>query len=147
MASLLLSLRGLVRRVRGRLFGGAMAESDAQLGKQGEGFAAAYLQRAGYTVLERNARVPMGEADLIVRSPQGGHVVVEVKTRARGRNTRSDQAPPELAITRHKRRKLIGIARYLAKANGWTRMSVDVIAVEWPLDGGEPTLRHHKSVL
>ncbi|MFA6046638.1 MAG: YraN family protein [Phycisphaerales bacterium] len=120
---------------------------ESVLGAKGEAFAAKYLQRAGYTILERNARLPMGEADLIVRTPQGTHVVVEVKTRARGKNARSDQAAPELAITRHKRRTLRAIATFLGRANNWGRVSVDVIAVEWPLAGGAPTLRHHQGVL
>lgn len=120
---------------------------DAVLGAKGEAFAAAYLRREGYQVLERNARLPVGEADLIARSPSGARVLVEVKTRARGKNSRSDRATPEMAITRHKRRKLRAIAAYLGKANNWGRVRVDVIAVEWPADGDEPTLRHHKDVM
>lgn len=122
------------------------ASADRELGRKGEALAADYLKARGYTILERNAKVPFGEADLIVRTPRGTHSVVEVKTRARGRSARSDAAAPELAMTQRKRRTLRTIAKRLAKANQWSRVGVEMIAIEWPDDGSEPTVRHHTSV-
>lgn len=144
-------MRGLIAKFGGwlgRLWGadGRTARADVALGARGEALAAKHLERAGYRILERNARVPMGEADLVALAPDGVHVLVEVKTRARGKNARSDRAAPELAITSHKRRKLRTIARHLARANQWTQVRVDVIAVEWPRGGGEPVLRHYAGV-
>jgi putative endonuclease len=52
-----------------------------RVGKWGENAAARYLERQGYTILARNARTRYGEIDLVVRSPQGELVFVEVKTR------------------------------------------------------------------
>lgn len=67
------------------------------LGRLGEQFAAAHLERLGYTVLARNARTRYGEIDLIGFD---GHtkslVFVEVKTRRAGfggRAIRPDQQP------------------------------------------------------
>jgi putative endonuclease len=56
-----------------------MAAKD-DLGRDGEGAAAAYLQAKGYEVLARNWRCADGEIDIVAR--EGAElVVVEVKTR------------------------------------------------------------------
>ncbi len=51
------------------------------LGKKGEKLAAAFLQKKGYTILERNYRYHKAEVDLII---QKGELLcaVEVKTRS-----------------------------------------------------------------
>ena len=46
------------------------------LGRRGERAAARLLRSQGYRVLARNARVPMGEADLVCLAPDGKTVVV-----------------------------------------------------------------------
>ncbi|GGK28007.1 UPF0102 protein [Pilimelia terevasa] len=54
--------------------------STRALGATGEAMAAAYLTRAGMTILDRNWRCPAGEIDLVARD--GPAVAfVEVKTR------------------------------------------------------------------
>ncbi len=50
------------------------------IGRRGEDLAAAWLQRHGYTILERNWRRRCGELDLIVLL-DGEIIGVEVKTR------------------------------------------------------------------
>ena len=56
-----------------------MAAKDT-LGRDGEDAAATYLSGAGFEVLDRNWRCPLGEIDIVARD--GGEiVVVEVKTR------------------------------------------------------------------
>lgn len=118
------------------------------LGARGERAAAAYLGSRGYRVLARNAVVPMGEADLVCEDADGRTIViVEVKTRRRGVNARSDTVPPEAAITARKRRKLRSIAAYLARANGWEDrpMRIDAVAVEVPREG-EPRVRHTRRI-
>lgn len=105
------------------------------LGRRGERAAARLLRSQGYRVLARNARVPMGEADLVCLAPDGKTVViVEVKTRIV--RDGFDAVPPEANITAHKRRKLASIARHLVRTNGWeTReVRIDVVAVEWRTD-------------
>jgi putative endonuclease len=74
------------------------------LGRWGEGRAAHFLERRGWTVLARNYRFGRREVDLVVRR---GDVVafVEVKTRAgRGFGT------PQEAITALKRREIEAVA-------------------------------------
>ncbi|TNE54886.1 MAG: YraN family protein [Bacteroidetes bacterium] len=51
-------------------------------GKLGEQFALEYLKKKEYTILRQNFRAGKGEIDLIVRSPEGCLVFVEVKTRS-----------------------------------------------------------------
>ncbi len=86
----------------------------------------------------------MGEADIVALSPDGvTRVVVEVKTRRRvaGQAPRSATAMPEESVTSRKRRTLLAIARHLARANGWSSVRIDIVAVEW--GPRVATLRHH----
>lgn len=126
-----------------------MVATHRSLGRRGERAAAGLLKKAGYRVLLRNARVPMGEADLVCLAPDRRTVViVEVKTRLCADGV-AETIPPEVNITAHKRTKLAQIARHLAKANGWhdRPVRVDVVAVEWPRKGSRPVMRHHERVL
>lgn len=115
------------------------------VGARGEAEAAQYLQRAGYKVLDRNVRVPMGEADIVARSPDGVVVLVEVKTRV------VDPARPrpkaESQVGGFKRRKLVAILRHLERANGWQRerKRIDVVAVEFAVEdqSGPPAAVRH----
>jgi putative endonuclease len=117
------------------------------VGFRGEDAAAEYLRRAGYTILDRNVRVPMGEADIVAR--QGGAedgviVLVEVKTRVVDPDVPKPKA--EAQVGAFKRRKLLAILNHLVKSNGWERRRkrVDVVAVEYVKGdlNGEPVVRH-----
>ncbi|MEZ6244244.1 MAG: YraN family protein [Phycisphaerales bacterium] len=101
----------------------------APLGRRGERIAARYLKRRGYRVLARNVRAPMGEIDLICEAPRGREiVVVEVKTRLEGDHERPR---PAASITRHKRAKLVALAKWARRANGWEDrpLRIDAVAV------------------
>ena len=50
-------------------------------GDRGEAEVAKYLRKKGYTLLASGYTGPMGEIDLIARSPEGILCFVEVKTR------------------------------------------------------------------
>lgn len=137
--------------------------SPTPLGRRGERLAARFLRRARYRILARNARTPVGEADLICEDPDGRTIVfVEVKTRAlravrsfepdapaRGPAAAHDPTPrPEAGVTARKRRKLLAVARDLARRRGWDRrpLRIDVIAVELPPEG-RPIIRHHRGAV
>ena len=130
-----------------RLFG-RRPDTDQALGRAGERASARFLHRAGYRVLDRNVRIDVGEADLVCLAPdQETIVIVEVKTRRRGtgRSVMGETVPPEASVHQAKRRKLLSVARSLARSNGWQHRTIriDVIGIEWPDDGSKPTLRHH----
>ncbi|MGB5941604.1 MAG: YraN family protein [Leeuwenhoekiella sp.] len=52
-----------------------------ELGKWGEAYAAEYLEREGFTILERNWYFDKAEIDIICERETGILVIVEVKTR------------------------------------------------------------------
>jgi putative endonuclease len=118
-----------------------------ELGAMGEKAAASHLRSLGFSVLGRNLKVPMGEADLLCRDGETV-VVVEVKTRLRrdGAPELSNLVAPEASVTARKRRKLLTIARHLKRANRWGAVRIDVVGVEYAAGGGEPTVRHHAGV-
>jgi putative endonuclease len=81
-----------------------------RFGRAAESEAEAYLRRKGYRILQRNARSPVGELDLVAE--QGGVLVfIEVKAR------RTDAMGGAVhAVDARKRAKLIRLAsQYLAQ--------------------------------
>ena len=107
-----------------------------QLGGDKEELAAAFLQEAGYRIMERNFRCRLGEIDLIAK--EGTTLVfVEVKYRANHK-----AGYPEEAVDQRKQRRIGKVALYYLTTR-IRRTDVpcrfDVIAI----DGGE--IRHHKN--
>lgn len=123
----------LAVRLPGR--SGVAARRRDPLGPAGERAAARYLRRRGYRVLARNLHTVAGEADLVCEAPDHHTIVlVEVKARRRiaGQPQQSAEMAPEASVTAAKRRKLVAIARTLARLNKWEDrpMRIDVVAVE-----------------
>jgi|JI9StandDraft_2_1071091.scaffolds.fasta_scaffold781262_1 putative endonuclease len=119
---------------------------DDPLGRKGEHAAAKLLRSSGYRVLAQNAVTPIGEADIVALREDGETVaIVEVKSRVRGEN-RERGRDPEESVTRRKRRKLADVARHLARENGWKRVSIEVVAVEYARaeDASPAAIRHHR---
>ena len=94
------------------------------LGKIGEDIAAAFLERRGAVVIDRNVRVGRDEIDLLV-SVDGRRVAVEVKT------ARHEQDRPEENFDRSKEQRV----RRSAGALGATR--VDLITVVFDAAGAK----------
>lgn len=94
-------------------------------GAEGEAAAAEALLGAGYDILERNLRTPLGEIDLLAR--QGEFLcVVEVKARS------SDRCGDALeALTPAKQAKLREVAAWLLAQPRWQKAQIrfDVAAV------------------
>jgi putative endonuclease len=133
-------------------------KSRQELGKWGEGLAVDYLLQRGYFILERNARTPYGEIDLVTRqdlSQSGSQpdsavllssvtVFVEVKTR-------SSEAFgfPEESITPRKRAHLLSAAQAYLQSHpeldgDWR---VDVIAIQCSASSREPTILHFENAV
>lgn len=114
--------------------------APAGLGDRGERLAAAYLQRQGLRILERNARSRLGELDLV--AADGDQVVfVEVKTRQAAAH-----GQPVEAVTPEKQRRLTQAALGYLKRRGWLerRTRFDVVAVLWPDDQRPPEIVHYR---
>jgi len=87
-----------------------MSTPRQSLGRWGEALAADYLLKHGYSIIDRNARTPYGEIDLVARQMEGGlveisgekwvTVFVEVKTRS----SRSFGLPEESVNARRRKR-------------------------------------------
>ena len=113
---------------------------NQKIGRWGEDVAAAFLEKLGDEILEKNTRTRYGEIDLVTR--RGGVTVfVEVKTRT----TRSFGLPEE-AITPRKQAHMLAAAAHYAAAHRIDSWQVDVIAVEGR-PGKEASIEHFENVL
>lgn len=112
------------------------------IGDRGEEIAAAFLEKQGYRILERNYHFERNEVDLVCLDPDtGGELVfVEVKTRSG-----SGFGPPEASITDEKKDALIEVSRaYLHKENlEGVPARFDVIGVL--LTAGDPDIQHYEN--
>lgn len=111
-----------------------------ETGRRGEDAAAAYLERIGMTLVERNWRCPAGEVDIICLDEKT-LVLVEVKTRAT-----IAKGTPEEAVTATKQRRIVRLAKtYIAKESIEpcdVRFDVITIIV---LGEDRALLRHHRA--
>ena len=98
-------------------------------GAEAEATAAAFLERRGLTVLERNYRCRLGEIDLIARD---GDTTVFVEVRRRASSDAFGGA--RASITSAKRMKLVRAARfYLSRQRTMPPCRFDALLIE-----GEP---------
>lgn len=117
-----------------------MTQERKRLGERGEDAAVSYLERCGWTVVERNWRVPAGEIDVIALD--GDTVVlVEVKTRktvAKG--------TPDDAVTPAKQRKYRKLAQAYSQHAGLTDTQIrfDVVSI-LVIAEDRALLRHHRA--
>lgn len=97
---------------------------NQRVGKWGEWIAEEHLKARGNEIVERNARTPFGEIDIVAR--QGDIVIfLEVKTR-----TSSKMGLPEEAITARKRQHMLGAAEHYAAEHKIDHWQIDLIAIE-----------------
>lgn len=113
------------------------------LGHLGESIAAVFLEKNGYTILERNYRTPYGEIDLIVMR-NDVIVFVEVKTRAN-----SSLGPPEISITPRKEEHMRNAADYFIQQhpemiNDWR---LDAITILMRTANSPPLIDHFENVI
>jgi putative endonuclease len=113
------------------------------LGHLGESLAAAFLEKQGYSIIERNYRTPYGEIDLLVSK---GDVIIftEVKSRAS-----SSLGPPEISITRRKAEHMRCAAEYYIQQhpelpNEWR---IDVISVQLNTNETPPEIDHFENAI
>ncbi len=96
-----------------------------ELGRRGERRAAWFYRLRGYRILERNARLPAGEIDLVVK--RGATIVIaEVKTR----QTRVAGEGHE-AVDRVKRERMIRLGDQYAARHPEARLRYDIVSLYW----------------
>jgi len=117
-----------------------VTERRKRLGERGEDAAAAFLERAGMTVVERNWRCPAGEIDLVALDGKT-LVLCEVKTR---RST--SKGTPEESVTAAKQRKYARLAAAYTQQAGLDSVTVrfDVITL-LVIAEDRALLRHHRA--
>jgi putative endonuclease len=110
------------------------------IGRWGENVAAGYLERHGYEILDRNARTPYGEIDLIAKR---GEIVsfVEVKTR-----TNRAFGLPEVSVTPRKQSHMLAAAEHYSAEREIDSWQLDVIAIE-RRSGDEAEIVHFENIL
>ena len=97
-----------------------------RLGAWGEDQAATRLREAGYRIVARNWRCPLGEIDVIAWSPEAVLCFIEVRT---SRSLRYGGAVA--SITPRKQKRLTALAHaYLAGAEPDTPIRMDVYALQ-----------------
>ena len=113
---------------------------NQRIGKWGEDTAAEYLVQRGCEIVERNARTPYGEIDIIAR--QGEFILfVEVKTR-----TSNKMGLPEESITARKREHMLNAAQHYAMEHEIDHWQIDVISIEGK-PGKEPRITYFENAI
>lgn len=103
-----------------------MGREKKDIGNIGEKFAASYLKKKGYKILEHNFRTIFGEIDIVAKV-KDIIAFVEVKSRAT-----SSLGPPYLAITKLKERHIIKNALFYLKTHRLMDASwrIDIVSVK-----------------
>ena len=118
-----------------------------EIGRWGEGLAAAFLERKGYTIIDRNYFTPEGELDLIALLEDKDEqvlVFVEVKTR-----TSDKYGYPEEGFSRKKWNNMLNaIGLYLQERpeyeDAW---QVDLIAIQKLSDKDPLDIQHFENIV
>ncbi len=105
------------------------------LGIAGEERAAWYYRLRGYSILERNVRLPAGEIDLVVK--RGRTIAVaEVKTR---QSTAAGEGHE--AVDRRKRERMIRLGDQWAARHPDSQLRYDIMSMRWT--GHRFDVRHY----
>lgn len=112
------------------------------LGKKGEDFAAHYLTKHGFHIIDRNFKARYGELDIIA-TENNTLVFIEVKTRI-GRQF----GLPEEAVTTRKLAEVIKTGEYykLLHPNLPESLRIDVIGIELMNDDSIQYFNHIRNV-
>lgn len=109
-------------------------------GDDAEDFAAQYLLKKSFDILERNYSIPSGEID-IVASTGGVVVFIEIKYLS----SKHGQYFPEEQVTVTKQKKIIRAAEsYLQKHPKFEQFRFDVIAIQEKVGEANYELTHYE---
>ena len=120
-----------------------MQSSRRKTGDSGEHFAADFLKKKGYNIIQRNYRCKEGEIDIIAEQDDC-LVFVEVRTK-KGANF----GTPEESITSAKKERLVSLADVYIQSCDVSPASwrIDVIAIELGAKGKINRLNHIENAI
>lgn len=108
------------------------ANTNQQLGKQGEEAAAVFLRNNGYRILHKNYRTKFGEIDIIAED-KDTICFVEVKAR------RSERfGLPREAVMDFKQKQISRVSVYFLKSKGFLDRKARFDIVSIIFEGGQP---------
>ena len=113
---------------------------NQKIGKWGEDAVVTYLTERGYEILDRNARTPYGEIDIVAKQADIC-IFVEVKTR-----TSNKMGLPEESVNLRKQAHMLACAEHYAAENAIDHWQIDVISVEGKV-GLEPKITHFENAI
>lgn len=113
---------------------------NQRVGQWGEDAAATFLVEHGLTIVERNARTPYGEIDIVAKQDEIT-VFVEVKTLRSSRNFF-----PEHNVTQRKREHMLAAAASYAAEHDIDHWQIDVVAVEGK-SASMPKITHFENAI
>jgi putative endonuclease len=117
------------------------ANWNQKTGKTGEDIAAAYLEREGFRILDRNWGTRMGEIDIVAME---GDTMVFCEVKAR---MSLEYGPPECAITAEKLKRLrrAAVAYMASHQHRAAEYRFDAVAILF--DNGRPLVTHFRNIL
>lgn len=110
-------------------------------GNTGENLATEYLEKQGYTILERNFYCKQGEIDIIAKD-KNEIVFIEVKSRS----NKLFSIPSE-AVTKQKIKHLFRTARYFLYKNKMINEYIRFDVVEILIKSGKFNINHIKQIV
>ena len=110
-------------------------------GNTGENLATEYLEKQGYTILERNFYCKQGEIDIIAKD-KNEIVFIEVKSRS----NKLFGIPSE-AVTKQKIKHLFKTARYFLYKNKMLNEYIRFDVVEILIKSGKFNINHIKQIV
>lgn len=114
---------------------------NQEIGKEGEDFAAKYLQDNGYEIIDRNYMCKQGEIDIIAKDKQE-YVFVEVKTR---QNLRYGQ--PSEAVNPRKQKHIWNATKYYVYSHKLENAYIRFDVIEIYKKGKQLYLNHIKQII
>ena len=112
-----------------------------EIGKIGEDLASQYLERLGYTIIERNFVAKQGEIDIVARD-KNELVFIEVKTR-----TNFLYGKPIDAVNDPKRKHLISTAKYYLYSKHLENEFVRLDVIEVYLKNDTYRINHIRQII
>lgn len=115
--------------------------NNQEIGKLGENLATKYLQKSGYTIIDRNFRCKQGEIDIIAKYKQE-IIFIEVKTR-----TNLNYGNPAEAVTQIKQKHIERATEYYIYRNNLYKSFIRIDIIEVYIKKDKYRINHIKQIL